>query len=159
MQKTSVLFVCLGNICRSPLAEVVFKAAVERRGLSKEIEVDSCGTGGWHVGEQADGRMRQTARRHGLDLEKHRARQLKPKDLGRFDWVVAMDRSNLRSIQSMAQTKGGNARIVAFMDYVGGDAGPDVPDPYYGGPSGFDRVHDILQRGAEPLLDAVTGSK
>ncbi len=159
MEKTSVLFVCLGNICRSPLAEVVFKAAVERRGLSKEIEVDSCGTGAWHVGEQADRRMRQTARRHGLDLERHRARQLQAKDLRDFDWVVAMDRSNLQGILSLHKKKGGSARIAPFMDYVPGDEGPDVPDPYYGGPSGFDRVHDILLRGADPLLDAVLDAR
>lgn len=154
MENHGVLFVCLGNICRSPLAEGVFRAEVERRGLGQRVRIDSCGTAGYHVGEPPDPRSVATARGHGLDISKQRGRQLRREDYRGFDFIVAMDSDNFRTIVQRAPT-GASARIVRFTDFVPAPRPADVPDPYYGGPSGFEEVYQLLLRGAGALLDEV----
>ena len=133
---TGVLFVCLGNICRSPLAEGVFRAELARRGLEGSFRVDSCGTGGWHVGEPPDPRSTEVAARHGVDIAGQRSRKLSNDDYAEFDWLVAMDRNNARDILAR-KPSGATCQVVQFMDHVPSAPGPDVPDPYYGGPGGF----------------------
>lgn len=155
MSKNSVLFLCLGNICRSPLAEGIFRAEVARRGLADRFDIDSAGTGGWHAGEAPDPRSVSTARARGVDIAAQRARQLRVEDFDRFDWIVAMDRDNLDTALSRRPASA-RARVVAFMDFVEGAPEDAVPDPYYGGPQGFERVYDLLAAGAGPLLDAIT---
>ena len=151
---TGILFVCLGNICRSPLAEGVFRAELALRGLGGRFRVDSCGTGGWHVGERPDPRSTEVAARHGVDISGQRSRKLADTDFGSFDWLVAMDRSNARDTLAR-KPPAAACRVVQFMDFVDPRPGPDVPDPYYGGPGGFDRVYELLARGVGPLLDRV----
>lgn len=149
-----VVFVCLGNICRSPLAEGVFRAEVGRRGITNRFRIDSCGTGGWHVGEGPDPRSVEVAARHGVDIAAQRSRKLAPTDYTDFDWLVAMDRHNARDLAA-SRAPGATCRIVQFMDYVDPPQGADVPDPYYGGPGGFDHVYELLACGMGPLLDAI----
>jgi protein-tyrosine phosphatase len=156
--KTGVLFVCLGNICRSPLAEGVFRAELERRGLASAFLVDSCGTGGWHVGEGPDGRSVEVAARHGVDISRQRSRKLAQPDYSAFAWIVAMDRNNHRDVMARRPPES-SAQIVSFMPWVPDAPTPDVPDPYYGGPGGFDHVYDLLHRGMGPLLDAILEAK
>jgi protein-tyrosine phosphatase len=152
---TRVLFVCLGNICRSPLAEGVFLHLVREAGLAHRFEVDSAGTGDWHVGEWPDARSIAVARKHGVELPS-RARQVTPADLDAFDHVLAMDRENLRDLERMAR-RGARARtrLLRAHDPVGGD--DDVPDPYYGGPSGFDLVYEMVHRSCAALLADLRG--
>lgn len=152
---TSVLFVCLGNICRSPLAEGIFAAQAEERGLAARFHVDSAGTAGYHSGEPPDSRSTAVAAAHGVHLTGY-ARQVTPRDLERFDVIVAMDRGNRRSLRRLRQRygrgRGGLADIVMMRDYDPA-RDPDVPDPYYGGPDGFERVYRILERCCRGLLD------
>ena len=154
---TSVLFVCLGNICRSPLAEGIFYHLVESRGVGDRFRVDSAGTGAYHAGERPDSRSIAVASDHGIRLSGV-ARQVAPDDMVRFDVIVAMDRSNRRSLERMRGhgAHSGNAEIVMMRDFDPEPGGPDVPDPYYGGPDGFERVYGILERCCGRLLDALT---
>ncbi len=147
---TSVLFVCLGNICRSPLAEGVFRHLVRERGLEDAYRVDSAGTGAWHAGEGPDPRSVDVAQRNGVRLE-GRARQVTPADFRDFDVVVAMDRENLRSLESLVGDEGARIHLLRDFDPEPGDG--EVPDPYYGGPGGFDRVYAMVRRSCEALLD------
>ena len=147
-----VLFVCLGNICRSPIAHAVFRHEIERRGLEAEVEVDSCGTSAYHVGEQADSNMRSVSRAHGVDLEWHRSRQLQPRDFGDFDLLVAMDRSNESGIRRLMPAAGG-PDVVRFMSFVPNASTADCPDPYYGGRDGFEEVFALVSDGVPPLMD------
>ena len=147
-----VLIVCLGNICRSPLAHGVLRARIAERGLQGRIEVDSCGTSSYHNGEQADPNTRRVARRRGVDLEWHRSRQLTDADYYEFDVLVAMDRGNERGIRERLPPNSA-VNIVRYLDYVEDAPGPDMPDPYYGGESGFDQVHDLVDAGADALID------
>jgi len=149
-----VVFVCLGNICRSPLAEGVFRAELARRGLTDRFRVDSCGTGGYHVGERPDPRSVEVAARHGVDISGQRSRKLSRDDYTGFDWLVAMDPLNARDLAS-TRPADATGQIVEFMTYVVPPEGDGVPDPYYGGPRGFDVVYDLLARGMGPLLDEV----
>ncbi len=149
-----VCFVCLGNICRSPLAEGVFLEVVERRGLASRLQVDSCGTSGWHVGEGPDRRSVAVARKHGIDIRGQRSRSLVQSDYTRFDWLVAMDRSNERDLRAAAPPDA-TARIVRMMSYVSSDPSGDVPDPYYGGDNGFEHVYGLLAEGSPALLDEI----
>ena len=153
-EAVSVLFVCLGNICRSPLAEGVFLAAAEARGLGSRFEADSAGTAAYHSGEPPDPRTTSVAARHGVHLDSI-ARQATRHDFERFDVIVAMDRSNRRSLEGLRgrRSRPGAARIVMMRDYDPEPGNPDVPDPYYGGADGFERVYRILERCAEGLLD------
>ncbi len=151
-----VLFVCLGNICRSPLAEGVFRKQVHEAGLGEDLEVDSAGTGGWHVGQPPDRRMRQTASRHGVYLDDIRARKFDRADLDRFDLILAMDRSNLYDILSMAGPEQ-RSKVKLFMSYdESGGGQKDVPDPYYGGPDGFENVFEIVERTSRNILSSVS---
>lgn len=155
---TSVLFVCLGNICRSPLAEGVFRHLVEQAEKSKEYIIDSCGTGGWHVGEPPHRESRAVARRNGVSLEGQTARQLDREDFKRFDLIVAMDRQNRRDIERL-MPKGSSCRVVCLREFDPEIVELDVPDPYYGGPDGFEEVYRIVERSCEALLDSLVLEK
>ncbi len=146
-----VLFVCLGNICRSPTGEGVLRHIVQERDLAEEFYIDSAGTGAWHVGEAADSRMRRAASRRGYDLTS-RARQVTVEDFHDFHLIVAMDRSNLSDLEEL-QPGGARADLRLFSEFLPEGAPRDVPDPYYGGASGFDRVLDLVEEGAANLLD------
>jgi low molecular weight protein-tyrosine phosphatase len=149
--RRGVLFVCLGNICRSPLAEGVFRQLVEDAGLSGVYDIDSAGTGAWHVGERPDGRMTLVAERHGITLDS-RARQVEAADLERFDYVIAMDRDNLRVLERMADAEGSECEIRLLRSFDADAGESDVPDPYYGGPSGFENVYVMVRHACEALL-------
>jgi len=152
-----VLFVCLGNICRSPLAEGVFAHLVRERGLHDRFEIDSAGTGAWHVGERADRRSAEVAARHGVSLD-GRARRVASSDFARFDLVVAMDRENLRDLERMADGIPHRPRLHLLREWDPQE-GDEVPDPYYGGPDGFERVYAMVRRSCEALLDDLAGQE
>ena len=151
---TKLLFVCLGNICRSPAAEGVFLHLIEQRQLTDQFLVDSAGTGGWHVGNPADGRMQAAAKRRGIDLPS-RARQLELGDLESFDHILTMDQDNLRNVTSMAKEFGprSTANIRLMLSHARRADTLEVPDPYYGGEQGFEHVLDLLEDACEGLLD------
>lgn len=145
---TRLLFVCLGNICRSPAAEGVARTLSEGRGL--DIEIDSAGTSGYHQGEPADARMCRAAADRGIELGS-RSRQVRASDFDEFDHIIAMDRSNLADLRQMA-TPDGRASIRLFSEFCADSWPTDVPDPYYGGEDGFAYVLDMLEDGMETLL-------
>jgi protein-tyrosine phosphatase len=153
-----VLFVCLGNICRSPMAEGIFQHLVEERGLQSQISSDSAGTSGFHAGEEADERMRSTATEHGISLT-HRSRKLVIEDYAGFNYIISMDDPNLDIIlafQKKATQAGVHATPkILMMRSFDPEAGEDtdVPDPYYGGMNGFEDVYQILVRASENFLD------
>jgi protein-tyrosine phosphatase len=159
--RVAVLFVCLGNICRSPLAEGVFRHLVQERGLDGRFRIESAGTGAWHVGEPPDRRAAEVARRHEVSLEGQCARQVRPSDFHDFDYVIAMDRDNLRELNRLRAAGGtgdgpGDATLLLLRDHDP-EGGGDVPDPYFGGDEGFDRVFAMVRRSAEALLDHLGG--
>lgn len=151
-----VLFVCLGNICRSPLAEGLFRHKVAAAGLADRFEIDSAGTGGWHVGHPPDARMAATAAGFGVDLAPLRARQLAAADLAYYDHVFVMDRDNLHDTLALDPDGDHGMRVRLFREFDpepdGGPEGFAVPDPYYGGPEGFSRVYAIADRTTDALL-------
>lgn len=149
---TRVLFVCLGNICRSPLAENVFRDLAERRGVAERFEVDSAGTSGYHDGDPPDARTSATARARGLHLT-GRSRRLTPGDLARFDYVIAMDAENQAAIERLRAGAGGGAKVHRLREWDREADSLDVPDPYYGGTDGFERVHDLVARACAALLE------
>jgi protein-tyrosine phosphatase len=150
---TRVLFVCLGNICRSPAAEGMFLHLLAQEGLEDRFVVDSAGTGGWHVGQPADRRMRAAAERRGIQLPS-RARQLDAGDLSSFDHILTMDASNLADVQALAREVGGaSAQIEPIVRYCRRIEAREVPDPYYGGPDGFEDVLDLLEDACRGLLE------
>lgn len=149
---TRLLFVCLGNICRSPTAEAVMRHLVKARGLESAFEIDSAGTGGWHAGEPPDGRSAAVGARRGVPLS-GRARQVKVSDFDDFDLILAMDRQNLKDLLALAPTAEARKRIHLLRDFdATGPRGRDVPDPYYGGADGFDLVFDVCTAACEGLL-------
>lgn len=143
-----ILFVCLGNICRSPAAEAVLRAKAVERSLS--VHVESAGTGGWHAGDGADARMVRAAARRGYALGGHRARQVAFSDFYEFDYLLAMDMKNEADLLAIAPPNRA-CDIRLFLDFSGG-ATRETPDPYYGGPEGFEHVLDLLEAGAEGFL-------
>lgn len=147
-----ILFVCTGNICRSPTAAGVFLHLVKEAGLEGGIEVDSAGTHDYHVGEQADRRSRHHALRRGYDLDAHRARQVEKDDFCTFDLVLAMDRGHQRWLERLAPPAQRH-KVRLFMTYAGVPGLAEVPDPYYGGPEGFETVLDLIERAARALLE------
>ena len=152
-----VLMVCLGNICRSPLADGIMAAMVKRSGLSPDIEADSAGTGSYHAGEAADRRSQAVAWKHGYKLTS-RARQFERSDFGRFDYVLAMDRQNLSDLEGLARNDADRNKLALFRSHdpkADGDGDPDVPDPYYGGPDGFEDVFAMCERTCMALLDSL----
>lgn len=146
-----VLFVCMGNICRSPTGEGVLRALVAKRGLEEHIDVDSAGTIGYHRGEPPDTRMRQAAARRGFELSGV-ARPVTDDDFHEFDLIVAMDRENLRDLEEIAPA-GGRARLRLLCDFLPGDGPRDVPDPYYGGEAGFETVLDLIEAACPAIVD------
>jgi len=155
MQKPpSVLLVCTGNICRSPLAEATMRAEAERRGLTPVI--DSAGLGSWHIGDPPDRRSRLTAKRHGLSLEDQRARQITEQDFHDFDHIIAMDRSHVTGLRRRAP-EGSPARISLILDHVPNRHGEEVEDPYYGPDSGFETTYEDVRQGAEHLARKIWG--
>ena len=148
--KQSVLFVCLGNICRSPAAEGILQALVDEQDRQAEIVVDSAGTAGYHDGKRADARMIAAAKNRGIDLTSI-SRKLLPTDLDQFDLVIAMDRENLADIQRLSSDA--TATIKLLSEYLGDDWPSDVPDPYYGGGDGFEYVLDMLAAACPAILD------
>lgn len=149
---TSVLFVCMGNICRSPLAEAAFRAEAERRGL--DVQVDSAGTGGWHAGEPPDRRARAAAARNGIDISGLRARQVTRDDFQRFDHVVALDADNLAHLERM-RPPGARAQLSLLLDHVEGREGQEVADPYYGDDAHFDVTWADVTAAACGLADRI----
>lgn len=148
-----VLFVCLGNICRSPTGEGLLRHVLAERGLEGEIEVDSAGTGAWHVGEGPDARMTRAASGRGYRLE-GAARQVAAEDFRTFDLIVAMDRQNLADLESIAPPPAERrAELRLFSHFLPDGAPEDVPDPYYGGDAGFERVIDMVEEGCEHIVD------
>jgi len=154
-RKSRLCFVCLGNICRSPTAEAVMRHLVAQAGLSERAEIESAGTGDWHVGEPRDRRSREVGERRGIPLS-GRARQFVPSDFARFDHVLAMDAKNLADLQAMAPDEAARGKVRLLRSYdPASPAGAEVPDPYYGGADGFDRVFDVCQAACAGLLEQV----
>ena len=145
-----VLFVCLGNICRSPLGEGILKDMVNKLNIESQFQIDSCGTSAFHVGNPPDTRMQETAYNHGVLLTS-KARQLQPSDLNEFDYILAMDNQNLKDTLSL-NTGNHRANITLMRDFDNKHPGTDVPDPYYGGISGFEEVYTILEHCCENFL-------
>jgi protein-tyrosine phosphatase len=151
LNKIRVLFVCMGNICRSPTAEGVFRTLVEKQGLSNRFEIDSAGTTGYHAGEAPDKRAQNAARKRGYDLSRIRARQVNSKDFSYFDYILAMDKDNLAQLKAMMP---GNSKAVVrlFLDYAKNVDTKEVPDPYYGGADGFEHVLDLIENASVGFL-------
>ena len=145
----SVLFVCLGNICRSPIAEGVFREGLRARGVETLVVVDSAGTSGFHAGSPPDVRSREVCDRHGIPIANQRSRQVRADDFSRFDLIVAMDSTNERDLISMA---GGKGKVRRLLEFSSTDL-LDVPDPYYGGVGGFDTVFDLVSEAIEGLFE------
>ena len=150
--KIRILFVCLGNICRSPAADGMMHEIVREAGVADRFEIDSAGTGGWHVGQLPDERMRVHARRRGLELT-HHCRQVKENDFDEFDLIIGMDAQNVRDLRRLAPTVEDEDKVVAMGEFLDPGMGFDhVPDPYYEGAEGFERVLDLLYYGCHRLL-------
>ncbi len=146
-----VLFVCSGNICRSPLAQGVFEEVVRREGLDGEIGVDSAGTHAfYHEGEPPDPRAQQSAAARGLDIGGQRARMVEPEDCQTFDYVLVADKGNLRKLRDLCGNDPGKVRL--FLDYAPHLPEREIPDPYYGGPDGFEHAMDLIEEASEGLL-------
>ena len=151
-----ILFVCLGNICRSPAAEAIFKQKIKDRDLENLFIVDSAGTGGWHVGNLADPRMRETALSRGIELTS-RSRKIEESDLYEFDHILVMDNDNLNAVKSLITDHKNtvNTKIKLILSYSNNSKLEEVPDPYYGGQNGFDKVLDLLDDAIDGLIDSL----
>ncbi len=147
-----VLFVCMGNICRSPISQGVFENVLRREGLEREVEVDSAGTGDWHVGRPPDERALRSADLRGLDIGHLRARQVTPEDCRIFDYVLTMDEENYRAVSAIC---GGSAEVRPFLDFATGSPEREVPDPYFGDPGGFEHVLDLVEEASEGLIEEI----
>ena len=147
-----VLFVCMGNICRSPVAQGVFEDVLRREGLTEEVFVDSAGTGPWYVGSPPDERAQESAGLRGLDISGQRARRISPEDCASFDYVLTMDEENYRMVYALCR---GGAVVRPFLDFAADSPEREVPDPYYGGPDGFERVLDLVEEASEGLVEDI----
>ncbi len=155
--KTAILFVCLGNICRSPLAEGVFRHVVEQAGKADKFHIESAATGSWHIGNPPDARMIETAINHGTDISAQRCRQISPDDFYNFDLIICMDHSNVRNVEAI-KPNDASARIVMLMDHALGQD-EEVPDPYYmEAADGFEQVYQMVFKASNALLAKLDGS-
>jgi len=157
MKKISILFVCLGNICRSPAAEAIFIDLIKKKGLINNFIVDSAGTGSWHVGKKADNRMRIAAERRDLNITSI-ARQINRKDFENFNYILAMDKSNFYNINDLKNRNGFSdfAKIKTIQDFRTVFKEQEVPDPYFGGDDGFNYVLDILEDSVSGFLESIS---
>ncbi len=155
MKKIKVLFCCMGNICRSPTAEGIFQALVDKRGLTAQIEIDSAGTHGhYHAGEPPDRRAREKASEKGVEISHYQARRVQAEDFETFDYLLAMDLDNYNGMLEICP-EGLQDRLHLFLDFAPEVGTREVPDPYYGGPAGFERVYQMIEVAAEKLLDEI----
>ena len=157
MDKTSILFVCLGNICRSPAAEAIFQNLINDKGIGDQFIVDSAGTGSWHVGKKADSRMRFAAKQRNINITSN-ARQIREDDFHKFKYILVMDNSNFKNVIDLKnRVKGSDfAKILKIQDFSSSFNEKEVPDPYFGGDSGFDHVLDILEDSVSCFLEDIT---
>lgn len=154
LQRYKVLFVCTGNICRSPLAHGVFQHLVDQEGIGLQFRLESAGTDSYHVGDQMDPRMRKTALDHGISFN-HQARRVSDQDLQDYDVIFAMDLGHYRKLRSMAKLPDQIHKIKMFREFDPlGSSQDEVPDPYYGGPEGFEQVYQIIHRTSKAILEA-----
>ena len=147
-----VLFVCMGNICRSPLAQGVFEDVLRRESLEGEVSVDSAGTGAWHVGSPPDERALSAASLRGVDISSQRARRITPEDCQNFDYILTMDEENYRAVSGLCRD---SAVVRPFLDFATDSPETAVPDPYYGGPDGFEHVLELVEEASEGLLEDI----
>lgn len=155
---TSVLFVCMGNICRSPTAEGVFRKLQQETAPSLGLHVDSAGTHAYHIGDPPDARSQAAALARGVDISGHRGRQVTAEDFHRFDYVLAMDQDNLHRLKAL-RPKDGKAELKLLLEYAPEVVDKDVPDPYYGGRGGFETVLDLVENGSRGLLAEIQRRK
>lgn len=151
----SVLFVCLGNICRSPTAEGVFRKLIHEAGLQDSVTIDSAGTGDWHIGRAPDPRAIAAAHNRGIDITDLRARQVSPSDFSEFDYILAMDSNNLSDLRHLSQSMDRKGQLCLFLDYAAQGSEKDVPDPYYTEAQGFEEVLDLIDAGSRGLIRAI----
>lgn len=144
-----ILMVCLGNICRSPLAEGILQSKLPR----EQFLIDSAGTGGWHAGEQPDKRSIQTAKQRGLDITRQRGRQIQISDFETFDYIYVMDNSNYKNVMALAPTEEAKSKVQMILNELFPNENVDVPDPYYGGQNGFEQVFDMLDDACEIIAE------
>jgi protein-tyrosine phosphatase len=156
MIKHRLLFVCLGNICRSPMAEGVFRRVAEDRGVIDRFDIDSAGMGDWHIGQAPDTRAQAAARRRGMDISGQCARQVTRADFAKFDLLLAMDRSNYQDLTQLAP-KDARHKVRLFLDFALHADTKDVPDPFYGGTEGFDHALDLIEEASRGLLEELLG--
>jgi protein-tyrosine phosphatase len=156
--KSSVLFVCMGNICRSPTAEGVFRKVVTDAGLLDRIHIESAGTHAYHVGHPPDRRAQAAANRRGVVLQNIRAKRVRDEDFETFDYILAMDRDNLGELVARAP-RAFSDRLHLFLEFAGAGRMQEVPDPYYGGPSGFELVLDLVEDASKGLLERIRADR
>lgn len=153
-RKTSVLFVCMGNICRSPTAEGIFRHLVNEKNLSDKFITDSAGTHAYHIGEPPDSRAQETAQSRGIDLSDLRGRKVSVADFNKFDYVLAMDKDNYAILQELCPSSKAN-QLKLFLDFAENIDNKEVPDPYYGGTQGFEKVFDMLEQASLGLIEYI----
>ena len=151
MEIPRILFVCLGNICRSPMAEGAFRQLAREKGIN--VELDSAGTGDWHVGKAPDHRMQDTAKSHGVDISDLRARHFTVSDFDAFDRIYVMDESNHENVTKLARDEKDRSKVKMMLNEIYPGENMSVPDPYFGGKQGFEHVYDLLMRSAEKVLN------
>ncbi len=155
MREIKVLFVCLGNICRSPLGEGIFRKIIAQQGLESYFIVDSCGTSHYHIGEPPDPRTIANAQEHGIALTS-KGRQISAEDLRKFDYILVMDKSNMKNVLRLDETGEYKKKIMLLRDFDKEKPGEDVPDPYFGGEKSFESVYQIIYRSVENLISHIT---
>jgi protein-tyrosine phosphatase len=158
MARHRLLFVCLGNICRSPMAEGVFRRIAEEEGVLDLFDIDSAGLGHWHIGQAPDSRAQKAARGRGIDISGQSARQVKHGDFARFDLLLAMDEGNFQELVQLAPA-GARHKVRRFLDFAPKARTKDVPDPFFGGPEGFDHALDLIEQAARGLLASLTAGE